>query len=246
MAIDLVLLRHGQSEYNAHGQFTGWTDARLCEDGVREAHNAGVLLRDARIIFDVAHTSLLSRAIGTLNIVLEELNQSWVPVHKTWLLNERHYGALEGMSKAEAEELFGLDTVARWRRSYTERPPALTTTDERYIAIRTDPRYRTLRDDEIPRAESLEDTVSRMAPYFLADVRPALAQKNTVLVIAHGNVIRGIRKAVEGLSEQDVARLEIPTGIPYAYELAENLKPLRHYYLGDPERIAHATLTAAA
>jgi 2,3-bisphosphoglycerate-dependent phosphoglycerate mutase len=246
MTMDLVLLRHGQSDYNACGKFTGWTDAPLCEDGVREAHDAGRLLRATGIVFDVAHTSVLTRAIGTLHIVLQEMQQVWVPVHKSWLLNERHYGALEGMRKAEAEDTFGRDTVARWRRSYTERPPALSTTDERYLAIRTDPRYRSLRDSELPQAESLEDTVTRMAPYFFADVRPALAQRKKVLLVAHGNVIRGIRRAFEGLSDEEVARLEIPTGVPFAYDLAENLKPVRHYYLGDPERVAYATLTAAA
>jgi 2,3-bisphosphoglycerate-dependent phosphoglycerate mutase len=244
--MDLMLLRHGQSQDNAQGRFSGWMDTPLSENGLREAHSAGMLLRAMGIVVDVAHTSVLTRAIGTLEIVLQAMEQRWVPVHKSWFLNERHYGGLEGMNKAEAEDRFGRDTVARWRRSYTDRPPALSTTDERYRAIRDDPRYRSLRFDDIPHAESLEDTVNRMAPYFYADVRPALARSQRVLVVAHGNVIRGIRKAFEGLCDEEVARLEIPTGIPFAYDLADNLKPLRHYYLGDPGTIAHATLTAAA
>ncbi len=240
----LVLLRHGESTWNRENRFTGWTDVDLSEAGVAEAHEGGRLLREARIGFDVAHTSVLRRAIRTLWIALDELDQMWLPVLNTWRLNERHYGALQGLDKAETAARFGDEQVRIWRRSYDVRPPALTDDDERFPG--RDPRYARLSDAEIPRSESLKDTVARFLPYWEAAIAPDLRAGRRVLVAAHGNSLRALVKYLDGISDEAIVGLNIPTGVPLVYDLDDDLRPRSSRYLGDQDRVAAAVAAVAA
>ena len=242
--IKVVLLRHGESTWNKENRFTGWTDVDLSERGVAEAHEGGKLLRDGGYIFDLAHTSVLKRAIRTLWIALEEMDQMWIPVYNTWRLNERHYGALQGLNKAEPAEKFGQEQVHLWRRSYDVPPPALTPDDPRYPG--RDPRYAKLTPDELPLTECLKDTVARFLPYWHQTIVPDLKAGKRVLIAAHGNSLRALVKYLDNIPDADIVELNIPTGIPLVYELDENLRPLRHYYLGDAEAAAKAAAAVAA
>lgn len=242
--IKLVLLRHGESDWNKENRFTGWTDVDLSEKGIAEAHEAGKLLREGGYVFDVAYTSVLKRAIRTLWIVLDELDQMWIPIYNTWRLNERHYGALQGLNKAETAEKFGDKQVLIWRRSYDIRPPALTPDDPRYPG--NDPRYAHLAKDELPLTECLKDTVARFLPYWHETIAPTLKAGKRVIIAAHGNSLRALVKYLDHISDADIIELNIPTGIPLVYELDDDLKPLRHYYLGDPEAAARAAAAVAA
>ncbi len=239
----LVLLRHGQSFWNLENRFTGWTDVGLTEQGVEEAHNSGKLLREGGYVFDAAYTSVLRRAIKTLWIVLEELGQEWIPVVRAWELNERHYGALQGLNKAETAEKFGEAQVKIWRRSYDTPPPALVMTDERHP--RFDPRYASLTPEQLPATESLKITLERVLPYWHGTVAPAIKSGKRLLVVAHGNSIRALVKYLDSISETDITELNIPTGVPLVYELDERLKPIKNYYLGDAEAIAKAAAAVA-
>jgi len=230
--IKLVLLRHGESTWNLENRFTGWTDVDLTPRGVKEASEAGRLLREGGYAFDVAHTSLLKRAIRTLWLTLEGLDQMWLPVQKTWRLNERHYGALQGLNKAETAAKYGEEQVKIWRRSFADPPPALEPEDERFPGH--DPRYADLKREELPLAESLKDTIARFLPYWHRQIVPDVEEGRRVLIAAHGNSLRALVKHLDGVSEADIVELNIPTGIPLVYELDEKLRPLRNYYLGDP------------
>ena len=239
----IVLLRHGESTWNRENRFTGWTDVPLSEKGVREATEAGRLLREGGFEFDVAFTSLLKRAIRTLWIALEETDRMWIPVVKDWRLNERHYGALQGLDKAETAAKYGMEQVHVWRRSYDIPPPALTKDDERWPG--RDPRYRDLKPEQVPLTESLKDTVARFLPYWHEASAPTVAGGKQVVIAAHGNSLRALVKYLDGVSDQEITELNIPTGVPLVYELGDDLKPIRHYYLGDPEAIAKATAAVA-
>ncbi len=241
--IKLVLLRHGESTWNLENRFTGWEDVDLSPKGLQEATEAGRLLREGGYFFDLAHTSLLKRAIRTLWITLDGMDLMWIPVQKSWRLNERHYGALQGLNKAETAAKYGDAQVKIWRRSYADPPPALTPDDERYPG--RDPRYAGLTKDELPLAESLKDTVARFLPYWHAAIVPDLRAGRRVLIAAHGNSLRALVKHLDGISEKDIVELNIPTGIPLVYELDEALKPVRHYYLGDPEAAKRAAEAVA-
>ena len=240
----VVLLRHGESIWNKENRFTGWTDVDLSEKGVAEAHEAGRLLRADGYVFDVAHTSVLKRAIRTLWIALDELDQMWIPVHRSWRLNERHYGALQGLNKAETAEKFGQQQVLVWRRAYATPPPALTTDDPRYPG--SDPRYAGLTATELPLTECLKDTVERFLPYWHQTIVPDIRAGKRVLIAAHGNSLRALVKYLDNISDDEIVELNIPTGIPLVYELDDDLKPVRHYYLGDPEAAAKAAAAVAA
>jgi 2,3-bisphosphoglycerate-dependent phosphoglycerate mutase len=239
----LVLLRHGESTWNKENLFTGWTDVDLSEKGIQEAHEAGKVLLKEGYAFDLAYTSVLKRAIRTLWIALDEMDLMWIPVFNTWRLNERHYGALQGLNKAQTAEKYGEAQVKIWRRSYDIRPPALTTDDDRYPG--KDPRYADLKPEELPLTECLKDTVARTLPYWHETIAPAVRSGKRVIVAAHGNSLRGLVKYLDNVSDQDIVELNIPTGIPLVYELDDDLKPLRHYYLGDPEAIARAAKAVA-
>jgi len=239
----LVFVRHGQSTWNLENRFTGWTDVGLTEQGVAEAHEAGRLLREGDYTFDVAYTSVLKRAIKTLWIVMEEMGLEWIPVHRAWQLNERHYGALQGLNKAEMAEKFGEEQVHIWRRSYDTPPPALEPTDERYPKF--DPRYASLTDDQVPATESLKITLERVLPYWHSTLVPAVKSGQKVLVAAHGNSLRAIVKYLDNISEEEIPGLNIPTGVPLVYELEEDLNPIKHYYLGDAEEIAKKAAAVA-
>lgn len=241
--IKLVLLRHGESTWNLENRFTGWTDVDLTPRGREEAKEAGRLLREGGYLFDVAHTSLLKRAIRTLWITLDALDQMWVPVYKTWRLNERHYGALQGLNKAETAAKYGEAQVKVWRRSFADPPPVLTVEDEGYPG--RDPRYADLKKDELPLTESLKDTIARFLPYWHRQIVPDIEEGKRALIAAHGNSLRALVKHLDGVSEADIVELNIPTGIPLVYELDEKLKPLRHYYLGDPEAAQRAAEAVA-
>nr|WP_276309152.1 2,3-diphosphoglycerate-dependent phosphoglycerate mutase [Meiothermus granaticius] len=232
----IVLLRHGESTWNQENRFTGWTDVDLTERGVAEAHEAGRLLREGQYTFDVAYTSVLKRALKTLWITLEELDQLWIPVHPSWRLNERHYGALQGLNKAETAAKYGEQQVLEWRRSYSIRPPALEPSDPRYPGH--DPRYAHLDRHTLPLTECLADTVARFLPYWQDTIAPAVREGKRVLIVAHGNSLRALIKYLDGISDEEIVGLNIPTGIPLVYELNAHLEPLRHYYLGDPEEVA--------
>jgi 2,3-bisphosphoglycerate-dependent phosphoglycerate mutase len=234
----LVLLRHGQSTWNLENRFTGWTDVGLTEQGRLEALSAGRLLREGGYTFDLAHTSVLRRAIHTLWIVLEEMNLEWIPVGNAWQLNERHYGALQGLNKAETAEKFGEQQVKVWRRSYDVPPPALDASDERHP--RFDRRYAELKPAELPATESLKMTLGRVLPFWHAAIAPQIKKGRRLLIAAHGNSIRALAKYLDDISDQAIPELNIPTGIPLVYELDEGLKPLKHYYLGDQEAAARA------
>jgi 2,3-bisphosphoglycerate-dependent phosphoglycerate mutase len=240
----LVLVRHGESTWNKENRFTGWTDVDLSEKGVQEAHDAGQTLRKGGYVFDVAFTSVLKRAIRTLWIMLDELDQMWIPVHNHWRLNERHYGALQGLDKAEMASKYGEEQVLLWRRSYDVRPPALEKTDEQYPG--SDARYRGLDEKDIPVCESLKDTVSRFLPYWHETLAPAAKSGKRVLISAHGNSLRALLKYLDNVSDEAIVSLNIPTGIPLVYELNNDLKPIRHYYLGDEESIRKAIESVAA
>jgi 2,3-bisphosphoglycerate-dependent phosphoglycerate mutase len=239
----LVLVRHGQSTWNLENRFTGWTDVDLTEQGRTEAHSAGKLLREGRYTFDVAYTSVLKRAIKTLWIVLEEMELEWLPVTRAWQVNERHYGSLQGLNKAEMAERFGEAQVKIWRRSYDVPPPALELDDERHP--RFDRRYAELRPEQLPATESLKITLERVLPYWHSTLAPVIQSGKRVLLVAHGNSIRALVKYLDNVSEAEITELNIPTGIPLVYELDDQLKPVKHYYLGDPEEIARAAAAVA-
>lgn len=232
----LVLLRHGESDWNKQNRFTGWTDVELSEQGEREAAEAGVLMKAEGLVFDLAYTSVLKRAINTLHLALNAMDQVWIPVEKTWRLNERHYGALQGLNKAETAQQHGEDQVKIWRRSYDVPPPALDPSDERFPG--KDPRYAALADHEVPRTECLKDTVERFLPFWHDTVAPTIRSGKRVIIAAHGNSLRALVKYLDNVSDEEILGLNIPTGIPLVYELDENLKPLGSRYLGDQEAIA--------
>lgn len=239
----LVLLRHGESDWNRENRFTGWTDIDLSEAGLAEAHEAGRLLREAGFDFDLAFTSVLRRAIRTLWISLDELDLMWIPVVHSWRLNERHYGALQGLNKAETAAQYGDEQVHLWRRSYDVPPPPLAAGDEREPG--RDPRYADLTAAELPRAESLKDTVARFLPVWHEQIAPAVRSGQRVLIAAHGNSLRALVKFLDGISDEDIPGLNIPTGVPLVYELDDELQPLGHHYLGDPARIEAAVAAVA-
>jgi 2,3-bisphosphoglycerate-dependent phosphoglycerate mutase len=238
-----VLLRHGESEWNRQNRFTGWTDVPLNEKGIQEATEAGRTLREEGYVFDVAYTSVLTRAIKTLWIVLEEMDLMWIPVRRSWRLNERHYGALQGLNKAETAERHGQEQTLIWRRSYDTPPPALTPDDERHPG--KDPRYADLSPEEIPLTECLKDTVERFLPYWHNTIAPDVETGKRVLIAAHGNSLRALVKYLDNISDEEIVGLNIPTGIPQVYELDDDLVPIRHYYLGDPEAVKEATQAVA-
>jgi 2,3-bisphosphoglycerate-dependent phosphoglycerate mutase len=239
----LVLLRHGESTWNLENRFTGWTDVDLSPRGLEEARQAGRLLREGGYVFDVAHTSVLKRAIRTLWIALEEMDLMWIPVRNSWRLNERHYGALQGLNKAEMARKFGEEQVKIWRRSYATPPPALTPDDERHPG--RDPRYACLTRDLLPLSEALKNTVERFLPYWHDQVVPDIRAGRRVVIAAHGNSLRALVKHLDSISEEDIVSLNIPTGIPLVYELDDEVQPLRHYYLGDPEAAKKAAEAVA-
>jgi 2,3-bisphosphoglycerate-dependent phosphoglycerate mutase len=239
----IVLLRHGESVWNKENRFTGWTDVGLSEKGLQEAHEAGRVLKREGFVFDLAHTSVLKRAIETLWVALEEMDQMWIPVFHSWRLNERHYGALQGLNKAETAEQHGMEQVHIWRRSYDVRPPALTPDDPRYNG--KDPRYAGLLPDEIPLTECLKDTVERFLPYWHETIAPAISAGKRVLIAAHGNSLRALVKYLDNIPEAEIVELNIPTGIPLVYELNDDLTPIRSYYLGDQEAVQRAAQAVA-
>ena len=240
----LVLVRHGQSVWNLENRFTGWTDVGLTPQGQAEAAAAARLLAEAGYDFDACLTSVLSRAVKTLDIMLEGLDRLWLPVGKSWRLNERHYGALQGLNKAEMAAQYGEEQVFVWRRSYDTPPPALTPDDDRFPG--RDRRYQALTDAELPRCESLKDTVARVLPYWHEVMAPAIAAGSRLLVAAHGNSLRALVKYLDGIDDAAISELNIPTGVPLVYELDNDLTPLRHYYPGDPEAVAKKAAAVAA
>lgn len=229
----VVLLRHGESQWNLENRFTGWTDVDLTPKGEEEAKTAGKLMKQEGFEFDIAYTSVLTRAVRTLWIALEEMDMVWIPIINSWRLNERHYGALQGLNKAETAEKYGDEQVLIWRRSYDTQPPSLTKDDPRYPGI--DRRYADLSQDDLPLTECLKDTVARFMPYWRETIAPEIKAGKRVLIAAHGNSLRALVKYLDNISEEKIVGLNIPTGIPLVYELDENLKPIRSYYLGDPE-----------
>lgn len=239
----LVLLRHGESDWNRENRFTGWTDVDLSEKGVQEGIAAGQQMKKDGYTFDVVFTSVLKRAIKTMNLALEQMDLLWVPVYKNWRLNERHYGALQGLNKAETAEKHGMEQTNVWRRSYDIPPPPLTPEDERYPGH--DPRYASLTPEELPLTECLKDTVERFLPYWHETIAPVVQSGQRVLIAAHGNSLRALVKYLDNVSDDDIVGLNIPTGIPLVYELDDDLKPIRHFYLGDPEAIKKATEAVA-
>lgn len=243
MTMKIVFVRHGESLWNREGKFTGWTDVALSEQGIAEAHRAGRLLRASGFTFDRAYTSVLKRAIQTLWIAMEELDQMWIPVYRTWRLNERHYGALQGLNKKETAKEFGEEQVHQWRRSYDIRPPGLALDDERHP--RFDPRYAHLTREELPDAESLKDTLERVMPYWHETIVPVLQGQQKLLMVAHGNSLRALVKYLDNLSDDDIPGLNIPTGYPLVYQLDDHFKAVNHYYIGDQDEIQEATLSVA-
>ena len=239
----VVLLRHGESTWNKENRFTGWTDVDLSEKGLQEAKKAGQVLKKESYTFDLAYTSVLKRAIRTLWIALDEMDLMWIPVVRNWRLNERHYGALQGLNKAETAQKYGEDQVKIWRRSYDIQPPALDKTDERFPG--KDPRYSELQESELPLTECLKDTVARFVPYWEGTIAPSIKQGKKVLITAHGNSLRALVKYLDNIPDNEIVELNIPTGIPLVYELDANLKPIKHYYLGDQEEIAKAAAAVA-
>jgi 2,3-bisphosphoglycerate-dependent phosphoglycerate mutase len=240
----LVLLRHGESQWNLENRFTGWTDVDLTDTGREEAKAAGDLLRSQGYGFDIAYTSVLRRAIRTLWITLDAMDLMWLPVVHSWRLNERHYGALQGLNKAETAARFGEQQVLTWRRAYAVAPDPLTPDDPRWAG--RDPRYKHLAAAEIPATECLRDTVARVLPFWKDSIAPAIQRGRRVIVAAHGNSLRALIKYLDGMSDDDIVVLNIPTARPLVYELDEQLRPIRHYYLGDAEEIARATAAVAA
>jgi len=239
----LVLLRHGQSEWNLENRFTGWTDVDLTEQGKKEAEAAAKLFQEEGYTFDMAYTSVLKRAIRTLWIVLDTMDLMWIPVIRSWHLNERHYGDLQGLDKAETAEKHGADQVKIWRRSFATPPPPLSEDDERLPS--KDPRYAGIPVDQLPDSEALKHTVERFMPYWFDQIVPSIKAGKKVLVCAHGNSLRALVKNLESISEDDIMELNIPTGIPLVYELDSNLKSIKHYYLGDPEAAKKAAEAVA-
>ena len=240
----IVLLRHGESDWNRENRFTGWTDVDLSPIGLTEAHEAARLLAEGGFAFDVAYTSLLKRAIRTLWVVLDDLDLMWLPVHNSWRLNERHYGALQGLNKAETAREYGDEQVRIWRRSYDIPPPPLEPEDPRFPGH--EKRYADVAPDELPRSESLKDTVARFLPYWHETIVPAIRAGRRVLIAAHGNSLRALVKYLDEVSDEEIVGLNIPTGVPLVYELDDDLRPRSHRYLGDPERIATAMAAVAA
>ena len=227
--IKLVLVRHGESEWNLENKFTGWTDVRLSENGIREAKDAGKVLKEKGFTFDVAFTSVLKRAEDTLKYILEELDEENIPIFRNWRLNERHYGALQGLNKQDTRDKYGDEQVLIWRRSADVRPPALDEDDKRYPG--NDLKYADLRKDELPKTENLLDTISRVLVYWNESIKPVVLDNKKVIIVAHGNSLRGLVKYLDDLSDDEVMKLEIETGNPICYELDDNLKPIKHYYL---------------
>ncbi len=234
----IVLLRHGESTWNKENRFTGWTDVDLSEKGICEAHQAGQTLKKEGFAFDLAFTSVLKRAIRTLWITLDEMDLMWIPVLNTWRLNERHYGSLQGLNKSEMAQKYGEEQVLIWRRSYDIQPPPLEKDDPRSPA--KDPRYSNLQPQDIPLTECLKDTVARFLPYWHQNIAPSIKEGKRVIIAAHGNSLRALVKFLDNVSDEEIVKLNIPTGIPLVYELDSGLKPLKHYYLGDAEAIAKA------
>jgi 2,3-bisphosphoglycerate-dependent phosphoglycerate mutase len=234
----LVLLRHGESEWNKENRFTGWKDVDLSAKGIEEATKAGKTLLKEGFTFDLAFTSVLKRAIRTLWITLDQMDLMWIPVEKSWRLNERHYGALQGLNKSETAAKYGEDQVKIWRRSYDVPPPPLEVSDPRYPG--NDPRYKSLPKNEIPLTECLKDTVARFIPYWKESIAPEVKAGKKVVIAAHGNSLRALVKYLDNMSEEEIVKLNIPTAMPLVYELDDDLKPLKHYYLGDPEEIKKA------
>lgn len=238
MMYKVVLLRHGESTWNREGFFTGWTDVDLSDKGVKEAETSGQVLKQEGYTFDLAYTSVLKRAIKTLWLVMDEMDMMWIPVYRSWRLNERHYGALQGLNKAETAAKHGEKQVLIWRRSYDIRPPALEKTDERYPG--KDPKYSLLTNDELPDSECLKDTVARVLPYWHKTIVPTIKSGKKVLIVAHGNSLRALVKYLDDVPNEVILKLNIPTGIPLVYELNDDFKPIKHYYLGDPEEVERA------
>jgi len=234
----LVLLRHGESTWNKENRFTGWTDVDLSPKGAQEAKRAGEVLKKEGFVFDAAFTSVLKRAVRTLWIALDEMDLMWIPVYNSWRLNERHYGALQGLNKSEIAAKYGEDQVLIWRRSYDIRPPALEKTDERSPA--NDPRYKDLAKKDIPLTECLKDTVARFLPYWHETIAPVVKSGKRVIIAAHGNSLRALVKYLDNISDKDIVALNIPTGLALVYELDDKLKPIRSYYIGDPEEVKKA------
>jgi 2,3-bisphosphoglycerate-dependent phosphoglycerate mutase len=239
----VVLLRHGESAWNKENRFTGWHDVDLTDRGREEAREAGRLLKEGGYVFDLAFTSVLKRAIKTLGITLDVLDQLWIPVTKSWRLNERHYGALQGLNKAETAAKHGEAQTKIWRRSFDIPPPPLTLDDERHPS--RDPRYKSLTPSELPLTESLKDTIARFMPYWHETIAPAIRSGQRVVIAAHGNSLRALVKDLDRIPESEIVELNIPTGIPLVYELDDNLSPIRHYYLGDPAAAAAAAARVA-
>ena len=239
----VVFLRHGESIWNKENLFTGWTDVELSEKGIQEAKDAGRILKSEGFVFDIAFTSVLKRAIQTLWLALEEMDLMWIPVYNSWRLNERHYGALQGLNKVAMVDRFGAEQVRLWRRSYDVRPPSLDPGDERSPA--RDPRYAGFEQKDIPLAECLKDTVARVLPYWHETLGPTIRSGKRVIVAAHGNSMRALVKYLDNIPEEEIVGLNIPTGIPLVYEFNDDLSPIRHYYLGDPEAIKQAVQAVA-
>lgn len=239
----LVLIRHGESQWNKENRFTGWKDVDLSEKGIAEAHAAGKLLREEGFVFDEAYTSVLKRAIRTLWIILDEMDLMWIPETKSWLLNERNYGALQGLNKAETAAMYGEEQVLVWRRSFDVPPTALEETDERWLG--KDPRYGSIETGKFPATECLKDTVARVVPYFEAEIMPKIKAGKRLIIAAHGNSLRALVKYLDAISDADIINSNIPTGIPLVYELGEDLKPAKNYFLGDADAIAAAQQAVA-
>lgn len=227
--IKLVLVRHGQSEWNLENRFTGWTDVELSEQGVREAKEAGKVLKEKGYHFDLAYTSVLKRAEHTLDLILKEMGEENIEIKRSWRLNERHYGALQGLNKDETRKKYGDEQVLLWRRSSDVRPPELEVTDPRYPG--NDPKYKDLTEDVLPKTENLIDTIKRVMEYWNSDIKPDLEKGRNIIIAAHGNSLRGLMKYLDDISDEDIVKLEIQTGNPICYELDDNLKPIRHYYV---------------
>jgi 2,3-bisphosphoglycerate-dependent phosphoglycerate mutase len=240
----LVLIRHGESTWNRENRFTGWTDVDLSEKGLQEAKEGGIVLKKEGYTFDIAYTSVLKRAIRTLWNVLDQMDLMWVPVVRDWRLNERHYGTLQGLNKSETAAKYGEEQVKIWRRSYDIAPSPLEENDPRNPA--KDPRYKNLKKDQLPLTECLKDTVARVIPFWQDTVVPAIKSGKKVLIAAHGNSLRALVKYLDNIADNEIVGLNIPTGVPLVYELDENLKPLRHYYLGDQEKIKAAMEAVAS
>lgn len=227
--IKLVLVRHGQSEWNLENRFTGWTDVELTEQGMKEAEEAGIALREQGFHFDLAYTSVLKRAEHTLDLILKEMGEENIEIKRNWRLNERHYGALQGLNKDETKEKYGAEQVLLWRRSTDVKPPELDVTDPRYPG--NDPKYKDLTEDELPKTENLIDTIKRVTQYWNSDIEKSLKEGKNIIIVAHGNSLRGLMKYLDNISDEDIIKLEIQTGNPICYELDDNLKPIRHYYV---------------